>query len=268
MKYTATLFVVALALQTSACFWVTTKHEGQTLRKDVNRIDEIQNAQEETMGSSVDKLKSTLDEASKLLARNNADLGAQFDELEQENARLTGLVMEAKRLTDGIYTDVQRFDKRIDDLETRLAELEGKASAPAPAKSPDALYEEGMRALTANDYFKAREIFRKLVIKYPHHSRADDAQYHRGESYYVQQDYKSAVKEYQAVFEKFGSSSLADDALFRAGEASEKLKQCIDARAYYGLLQQRYPKSSKASAAKKKDGYLKKRLKNRKYCRD
>lgn len=260
------LLVIGMALQSSACFWVTTKHEGETLRRDLNRVDEIVEKQEESLGTSVGKLKKTLDEASKLLARNSADLGAQFDELEQESARLTGLVMEAKRYTDEVYTQSQRFEKRIEDLEARLAELEGKAVTPTQAKGPDLLYAEGMKAYKANNYGKAREIFRKLVIKYPGHGRADDAQYHRGEAYYVQKDYKSAVQEYQAVFDKFQNSPLADDALFRAGEAAEKLKWCTDARAYFGLLRQRYPKSSMVKKAKKHDATLKKNAKNRKFC--
>lgn len=261
-----TLVLALVALQTSACFWVTTKHEGKTLRKDVNRIDGVVKNQEAALGTSVGKLKQTLEEASKLLARNSADLGAQFDELVQESARLTGLVMEAKRYTDEVYSQSQRFEKRIEDLEARLAELEGKAVAPSQVKSPNELYDEGMAAYKANDYAKAREIFRKLVIKYPGHDRADDAQYKRGEAYYIQADYKSAVQEYQAVFDKFQSSPLADDALFRAGEAAEKLKWCTDARAYFGLLRQRYPKSSMVKKAKQHDATLKKNAKNRKFC--
>ena len=137
---------------------------------------------------------------------------------------------------------------------------------PSQIKSPAALYDEGMTAFRANDYAKARELFRKLVIKYPGHERADDAQYKRGEAYYVQADYKSAVQEYQAVFDKFKTSPLADDALFRAGQAAQKLKWCTDARAYFGLLRQRYPKSSMVKKAKKRDAILKKNAKNRKYC--
>ncbi len=258
--------IVILALQSSACFWVTTKHEGKTLRSDVNRIDKVVQNQEAALGTSVGKLKQTLDEASKLLARNSADLGAQFDELEQESSRLTGLVMEAKRYTDEVYSQSQRLEKRMEVLEARLAELEGRTVAPSPSQSPAALYKEGMTAFKANDYSKARELFRKLVIKYPGHERADDAQYKRGEAYFVQADFKSAVQEYQAVFDKFKTSSLADDALFRAGEAAEKLKWCTDARAYFGLLRQRYPKSSMVKKAKKHDASLKKNAKNSKFC--
>jgi tol-pal system protein YbgF len=266
MNKLGSALLLGLVLQSSACFWVTTKHEGQTLRKDIDRVDEVVKKQEESLGTSVGKLKNTLDEASKLLARNSADLGSQFDELEQENARLTGLVMEAKRYTDEVYSQSQRFEKRIEDLENRLAEMEGKAVAPTQVKSPDALYDEGMQAFKANNYDKAREVFRKLVIKYPGHARADDAQYKRGEAYYVQKDFKSAVQEYQAVFDKFQNSPLADDALFRAGEAAEQLKWCTDARAYFGLLRQRYPKSSMVKKAKARDAKLKKNSKNRKYC--
>lgn len=265
MKLQTLILLAIVATQAPACFWVTTKHEGKAMRSDIARIDNIVGGQEESLESSVKKLKSTLEEASGLLARNSADLGAQFDSLEQENARLTGLVMEAKRYTDEVFTQVQRYEKRIEDIETRLASMEGKA-VPVPSKSPDALYDEGMRAFKANDYGKARDIFRKLVIKYPGHSRADDAQYHRGESYFVQKDYKSALKEYQAVFEKFSSSPLADDSMFRAGEAAAKLKWCPDARAYFGLLRQKYPKSDLARKAKKRDATLKKNSKNRKFC--
>lgn len=261
-----TFLAAALCSQLAGCFWATTKHEGKALRADVNRIDAVVTRQEESLGESVKKLKSTLDEASTLLARNSADLGAQFDELENENARLTGLVMEAKRYTDEVFTQVQRFEKRIEDLEAKLSALEGRADAPVIAQTPDELYDEGMSAYNANDYDKARETFRKLVIKFPGHGRADDAQFKRGEAYFVQKDYKSAVSEYQTVFDKFASSSLADDALFRAGESAENLKWCTDARAYFGLLRQKYPKSDMVSRAKKKDAELKKNAKNKKLC--
>jgi|TARA_R110000868_G_scaffold320232_1_gene581164 tol-pal system protein YbgF len=266
MKKLRTLLIVAIALQSGACFWVTTKHEGETLRRDVNRIDEVVSKQEDSLGGSVKKLKSTLDEASTLLARNSADLGAQFDELENENARLTGLVMEAKRYANQVYTDMQTFEKRIETLEARLAAVEGKAFEPPKVESATELYDQGMSAFRANDYNKARELFRKLVIKYPGHEKADDAQFNRGQAYFVQKDYKSALEEFQAVFDKFPQSALADDSIFRAAESAQKLKWCTDARAYYGLLRQKYPKSDMAGKAKKQGDYLKKNAKKKSIC--
>lgn len=266
MKNLKTLLLVALACQSTACFWVTTKHEGKTLRRDVDRIDEVVSKQEDSLGGSVQKLKTTLNEASTLLARNSADLGAQFDELENENARLTGLVMEAKRYANQVFTDMQTFEKRIETLEARLAAVEGKAFQPPKVQSPTEIYDLGMQAFRANDYNKARELFRKLVIKYPGHDKADDAQFNRGQAYFVQKDYKSALEEFQAVFDKFPQSSLADDAIFRAAESAQKLKWCTDARAYYGLLRQKYPKSDMAGKAKKQGDYLKKNAKKKKIC--
>jgi len=266
MNSLRTLLIVAIACQSGACFWVTTKHEGQTLRTDIERIDEVVSKQEGSVEGTVKKLKSTLEEASTLLARNSADLGAQFDELENENARLTGLVMEAKRYANQVFTDMQGMEKRVETLEARLATLEGKAFQPPKTQTASELYDEGMQAFRANDYNKARELFRKLVIKFPGHEKADDAQYNRGQAYFVQADYKSALEEFQAVFDKFPQSSLADDAIFRAGESAEKLKWCTDARAYYGLLRQKYPKSDMVGKAKKQGAYLKKNAKKRKIC--
>jgi len=266
MKTFRTFLITLIATQAGACFWVTTKHEGQTLRRDVNRIDSVVSKQKAVQDSSIKELRSTLDEASKLLARNSADLGAQFDGLETENARLTGLVMESKRYANQVFTDMQGLEKRVETLEARLSAVEGKAFSPPKTKTGTELYDEGMQAFAANDYNKARELFKKLVIKFPGHDKADDAQYNRGQSYFVQADYKSALEEFQAVFDKFPKSPLADDAIFRAGEAATKLKWCTDARAYFGLLRQKYPKSDMAAKAKKKGLYLKKNSKNRKVC--
>jgi len=259
-------FIVGALLSQSACFWVTTKHEGQNLRRDLNRVDTIVNQQEKTLGTSVRELKSTLGEASSLLARNSADLGARFEELEKENARLTGLVMEAKRYASQVFTDMQNYEKRIETLETRLATLEGKAFTAPKSKTPETLYIEGMQAMKTKEYGKARSLFKKLNIKFPGHNKADDAQFQRGEAYFAQKNYKNALQEFQAVFDKFPRSSLADDALFRAGESAQKLKWCTDARAYFGVLRQKYPKSDVAGKAKKRGLYLKKNAKKRKVC--
>jgi tol-pal system protein YbgF len=265
MKFLGTLLLPLLLSIAPGCFWVTTKHEGETLRKDLNSVTVRVDKQEQSLGESVNKLKKTLDEASKLLARNSADLGARFGSLERENASLNGLIMEAKRLVDEVKAKSTASEARLDNLEARLLAMETKTAAKPP-KSPGELYAEGMKAMKRAGYDEARDAFRTLVIRYPGHDRADDAQFQRGESYYLQKDFESALREFQSVFDKFASSPLADDALFRAGEAAEKLKWCTDARAYFGLLRQKFPKSKLARKAKQKDAVLKKNAKKKKLC--
>ncbi|HTE49984.1 MAG TPA: tetratricopeptide repeat protein [Kofleriaceae bacterium] len=243
----------AVALSASGCFAFTTKKEGRDLRRDVNHIE-----------ASLPKLQHVLDQATSLLTRNSADLGAEVNTLGEEQKKLTGLVMEASRYAEEVRDESKRQEQRIADLEKRIADLEGKAEVSN--KSAPQLWEEGMSALQAKNYEQARSSFRSLLVKYPTNDKADDAQLQRGESYFKERKYQESLGEYQRVFEKYPDSSLADDAAFRAGEAAEELKWCTDARAYYGLLIKKWPRSDLAKKARSHDAALKKSADNRKKC--
>src|SRR5689334_1311833 len=65
-----------LATSASGCFWATTKSEGQALRRDVTSLEQRVSAKEVDLTGKVDEVKRVLDEATKLLKRNSADLGA------------------------------------------------------------------------------------------------------------------------------------------------------------------------------------------------
>jgi tol-pal system protein YbgF len=253
-----------LATASGGCF-VTTKHEGDVLRTDIARIDKRVAAQEDTLGSKVEQLKKVLDEATKLLARNSADVGAEVSALGEEQRRLNGLVQDARRLSDDIKTQADRQDIRLSELEQRVAALETKTSAPPP-KTASELYSEGVAAMSSGDYDRAKAVFRTLVVKYPDDGKADDAQFRRGEANAKQGNLQEALAEFQKVFEKYPSSPLADQALFRAGESAESLKWCTDARAYFGLLRQKFPKSNLVKKAKDKDAKLKKAAKDKNKC--
>ena len=247
----------------SGCFWVTTKHEGKQIKKDVARLDaELKTS----VRDKVAELQAVLDKATKLLTRNSADLGAEVDTLEKENAQMRGLVMEAKRLAEGVAKCVQEQRERLDSLEKRLTELEKKV-ASEPQKSPEQMFAEAKTVFDTGNYNKARDMFKFIAIRHSTSDIAPEAQYYRGESHFRAKDYKGAIGEFQKVFEKYPKSRRADEALFRAGESAKALKWCTDARAYFGVLVQRYPKSSLVKRARKELGTLKKLSKNRKRCK-
>lgn len=260
MQRTVTM-ILALALSSlGGCVWFTTKHEGKELRRDVNRVDEKLGEQEKALP----KLQQVLDEATKLLARNSADLGNQVGTLSDEMKALNGLVQEAKRLVDEVRDASNRQDQRLQALEQRIAELETKAVVTQ--KTASQLWDEGSTAMKAGRYEEARTAFRNLLVKYAGDEKADDAQFHRGEAYFKEKKYQDSLGEYQRVFEKYGDSTLADDAAYKAGEAAEALKWCTDARAYFGLLVQRWPKSDFVAKAKAKDKALKAAAGDKKKC--
>ena len=266
--------VAALALP--GCFWVTTKSEGDTIRTDVRKLTKRVDKKEESLEGKIAQLEEVLDEATKVLRRNSADLGADFEEISKNVRLMQGLITEAKRYTDDVRKEVAELKKaadndrevlakRLESMEQRLELLEKKATDDTPRSAND-LYEAGKKAFDDGDHNKAQSLFRTLVARFPGHDRADDGQYFRGESYFREKDYDGAIREFQKVYDKYSNSPLADDALFRAGEAAEKLRRCSEARAYFGLLRQKYSKSSLVKKSKVKDKVLKKNAKNKKFC--
>src|SRR5690606_31457183 len=225
MRLATITLTATLALGATGCPWVTTKHEGQTLRRDVDQLQVKVDKQEEALP----RLQQVLDEATKLLARNSADLGAEVNGLSEEMKSLNGLVQDAKRYAEEVRDASARQEQRILALEQRIAELEAKAVVTQ--KTAGQLWDEGQTAMRAGRYEDARAAFRQLLVKYPGDEHADDAQFQRAESYAKEKKYQESLGEYQRVFEKYPDSALADDAAFRAGEAAEALKWCTDARA-------------------------------------
>ncbi|HWN71077.1 MAG TPA: tetratricopeptide repeat protein [Haliangium sp.] len=273
------LFVVGLvgallAASTSGCFWVTTKREGEMLRADVKAIDERLAKREDDLEGKIQQLERVLAEATEVLRRNSADLGADVQELEQEIRKVQGLVSEAAGHADDVRAEVKALkdshdkeraalEQRFTALEDRLAALEAQAAQP---QTPEAMFTAAKAAYDGGDYAKAESLFRQLVTRYPGHDHADDSQYHRGEAYFRQKDYSAAIRELQKVYDKYPTSPLADDALFRAGEAAQALLRCTEARAYFGLIRQKYADSPLAKKSKDKDAEIKKDLKNSKKC--
>ncbi len=273
------LIVLAAGLGSSGCFWVTTKSEGAALRKDVKQIDERLTTKEQDIDKQVGELQKILDEATKVLKRNSADLGADVDALRNDIRVSTGLVSAAKNMMDDLATQVERYkaanDERLGVIEARLATLEGggkpagtgtTGTNPVAGLNPDDLWTQGTDAFKAGKWDEARDAYKKLAVGFTTHDRADDAQYFRGEAYFQQQDWDSAIREFQKVYDKFASSSLADDALYRAAEAAAKLKNCSEGRAYLALLRQKYPSSNVFKRAETMDKDLKAAAKNKSKC--
>lgn len=235
--------VLAIAIAIGpGCFWVTTQHEGEKMREDIQRVEAQLEEQEETLGTRVNRLQEVLDEATELLARNSADLGADVNQLVEEQARLNGLVMEASREIAEVRNEIEILASRNEDLQRRLVLVE-RDIEEAEADDPDELFELGREEFGDNDYEGAVEIFRYLVVMFPDYERADEAQYHRGESHYRLGDHRTALGEFLRVYDDYPESDIADDALYRAGQTAYELGWCTDARAYLMILRDEYADS-------------------------
>jgi TolA-binding protein len=248
----------------TGCFWVTTKSEGETLRKDVTSIETRLAVKEQSLDEQIKTLQKVLDDSSKLLKRNSADLGADVDQLRSDVRTANGLVTAVNNSVNELKNELVKMAAKVDGLEQRLAQIE--SGKPSANSGPDDLWKLGSTAFEAARYNEAIDIFKRLVSSFPTHTRADDAQYFRGQSYTNLKDWDKAIASYQALVQSYPTSDLADDGLYFAAVAAQKLKNCTEARAYLGVIKSKYGKGNSAKAAAELDTAIRKDARNKTKC--
>jgi TolA-binding protein len=262
---TRLLLLVSLS---SGCFWATTKSEGESLRRDVVDLQSRVGAKEKALDDQINQLKTVLDDATKVLKRNSADLGADVDQLRSDVRAASGLVAGVNNAINELRTAFDAYRKsteeKLANLETRLAQVE--SGKPSAASSPDDLWRLGSTAFEAGRYNDAIDIFKRLQTSYPTNERADDAIYFKGQSYTNLKDWEKAIGSYQQLAEKFPDSTLTDDGYYFAAQAAQSLKQCGEARAYLDIIKKKHAKSNVIKQATELDNQLKKDAKNKAKC--
>lgn len=261
--------IVGLLLASApGCFWVTTKSEGDTLRKNVKDLDARVSTKEQQFDSKVGELQKVLDDATRLLKRNSADLGADVDQLRNDVRIANGLVSainnQMAEMKAALEAQKKDSDARLAALEARLGGIE--SGKPTATSTADELWKLGSTAFEAQRFNESLDLFKRLLATYPTSDRADDAQYFRGQSYTNLKDWDSAIREYQRLYEKYPDSPLADDGLYFAALAAETLKNCSEARTYLGLIKQKFPKSNVSKISDDADKRIKGALKNKAKC--
>lgn len=252
----------------SGCFWATTKSEGESLRKDVTKLQDQMSSKQKVLDEQISQLQKVLDESSKLLKRNSADLGADVDALRSEVRTANGLVAAMNNTANELKIAFEAYrrsnDVRLDQIEQRLGQME--SGKPSANSSPDDLWKLGSQAFEAARYNDAIDVFKRLVASFPTHERADDALYFRGQSHTNLKDWEKAIGVYQILLDKYPDGALTDDGLYFAALAAQQLKQCTEARTYLGILKSKYPRSNVAKQSASLDSAIKKNAKDKSKC--
>lgn len=110
-------------------------------------------------------------------------------------------------------------------------------------------FDDGVRALSEEQYDDAIQYFRDFIHGSPTSGYADDAQYWIADSYLRKGLYSNAIKEFNQVVLRYGSSDRSAAALLKLAEVFSKIGDQVDARLSLQKLVKRYPGSSEASQA-------------------
>ena len=249
------LLLVLFGWLAAAPACVTTS-EGEKMQADITalraRLDEIDKRDKEYKEQVV-RLRKVPDEATALLTRNSADVGAKAAKAEQDIAALQGRIEE---LAHGVEQQNRQMADAENRTDTRLAALEQTQTkivdrvAPSLPDDKEQLWTQAGQRLASGQRDDGRRFYRVFIQRFPQDPRAPQAYMAIGMSFVQEGKYPNAAAEFQKVLTVYGNSHEVPEAMWQLASAFVQLHFCTDARALLNDLIKRYPKSPRTAEAK------------------
>ncbi|MCC6848363.1 MAG: tol-pal system protein YbgF [Deltaproteobacteria bacterium] len=184
-----------------------------------------------------------------------ADTRASFDSVQRDVAKVRGGVDEVRYSSRG----AQSLTSRLDDLDARVAALEGRRPPPStsPIEGATALSSEGVAATplpvpTATPVPARPEIAATDLAKEEAKDLPDD--YRRGIALVRQGSYDKAIQALREFLRTNRESPLTANAQYWIGESYYMLADYYQAILNFNQVRQQHPKSDRAPAAVLKIG--------------
>jgi len=245
----------------------TTKDQGDALRRDVDEFKKQLHRDINSSNQERKKLQEVMEQATVLLTRNSADVGAQVDRIQAKADRVGGQLEEQQKKLDELGQQFTEFKAKVE------VKLEGLAGGAPPEKGGDTptdkdeLYRLAQTKLAQGDHKEARRLARHFISTFPTDGRAHTAQLMLGDSYYMEQKFAPAIVEYKEILEKHKKSPAVPDALYKIGMSFYQLKFCADAEVFLSQLIKKHRRSKYAVQSKKVLGVIRKFKRDKKVCR-
>ena len=258
MRQSLPLFIAVLIL--SGCW--TTKEQGQALQRDVEELKKRLHRDIQQSKDEREKLQKVMEQATALLTRNSADVGAQVERMQARLAKITGQVDEQEKKLDDINQQLAKMEVKLDNL----------ASGAQPKQPPipqdkDQLFRLAQQKIAAGEHDEGRRLLRHFRSNYPTDPRADDAQLMLGDSYFAEQQFPKAIVEYRKIIDAKKKTNVYPDALYKVGMALYQLKFCSDAQLFLNQLVKRYRRHKEVARARKVLRLIRQYKRNPKFCR-
>jgi TolA-binding protein len=257
--------VILLAGLTSGC---VTSWQGKAMRQDTarlrERIDQMEKRGAEAEEQMV-RLRTILDEATSLLSRNNADVGARVQKNEMDVGALAGKIEEARHLVDQVQKQQAEDAARLAALEQGQKTIVDRV-APAMTEDKETLWKQAQERMTGGMREDARRFFRGFIQRFPGDPRAAQAYIEIGRSYALEAKHPQAVAEYQRMMAGFPKAAEVPEAMWLTAESFVALKFCTDARAFLQDLVRRYPRTAQANQARGRLREVQKMTRDKRAC--
>ncbi len=238
------------------------------MRADIGQLRQRLDAldvRDKDLNEKVGQLRKVLDEATALLGRNSADLGARTAKNESDIAAMTGKIEEARYLVGELQKQVVANTSKVSAVEQTQQRIVDRV-APTMPTDKESLWKEAQKRLADGQREDARRFLRSFVQRFPEDARAPQAQLQIGLSFVQELKHSNAAAEFSNLIQRFPRSPEVPEAMWQLAEAFVVLKFCGDAKAMYQDLAKRYPKSPRAPQVKTRLQDLSKHLKDKNLC--
>jgi TolA-binding protein len=214
------------------------------LEKEKKDLAEQQKQERERM----EQLHKTIVEATEVLRKSGANMGADIEELKVAQKKFKGTGEEIAFAIAKLKEEIEIIKKYLED-KTGFTYLPILKDLPA---DKDALYRLGEEKYKENDMLTARVIFGRFLDTSSADEKAPHAQYYIAETYFKEGKYSSAIKEYQKVYDKYKEVKGApvEKALMRISDCLLLTKECKKSVEILKFLSENFKKSPESAKAK------------------
>lgn len=262
-----------LSASLSGCFAFMTKEEGREMKQQIDDVKNLSAKNEvkaaelaKELDDQLHRLRAVVDEATKVVTRNSADVGLQVQKLQTDLAQLTGRIDDLQHAQDALTKQFQDYRAASDTKIEQLVNNSTAAKNPPIPDTPDALYAEAQKRMEAQQWPEARRLLEAFVNRYPTDKRAARAQYDIGDAYNAEKRTANAMSAYTKVYDNFPKSDVVPDAMYKNALGFYSLKYCSDAKLWFQELIKRYPHTTWKKDAVEQLHKLSRDQKNKALC--
>jgi TolA-binding protein len=255
------MILVVLTLSCVSC--IALKKDVDKVASDVSRLENRMTKVESETASAradltemigkaraqVEALEETLNRATRVLARNSADFGAEMETIKGKLRGIDGQLAEMGH-------SIEQTDTKIEAATKKISEVASSAGLDVPVSAEKIPPDRPSHLSAIRDSFararhgEVRSLGQAFLERYPKDKDADSVQLLIAKSFVEQKRWANALGALGRFTEKYPNSALTPEALYEMARGFFELGDCTDARNLVEAIQSKYASSPFAAKAK------------------
>ena len=221
MKKFPFIFLLLSSCFFYGCFLWTTRNDGEIIKQKIqhldDRMEQLNKENEEAMerlqemiDTARDELlilEETLSKATRVLARNSADFGADMETLRDEMRMNQGSQAELSHELNRVLQQVAEIRRQLREF-ALAAGLDLPVDEDKVSKQPAQHFDMMKKSFAEGRYGEVRSLGNLFLSRHPRHKLADDAQLLIAKSYIAQKRWAKALGSLRRFTDRYPKSRL------------------------------------------------------------